>query len=548
MTAPVLADETNIEGYLKGRGKAESFENSTGVEGPSVSEQLSNAMTCAPYAEANERCKALLRSLPSLDSAVRYRRVWSIPEALEQYGSLTKQRDILVEAGKNRLKARRMQKTFAELEAREAKALLLAQQEVAPACQTAALAKRVTSNLVIVGKTLEVEVASVDEQLDRCAKEVESSRAAMAALKEAADDPTMLPVPAEVTMPIPPRPKGEFFYCGNCKVGGHGQRFSEYLLKRPNWRVYPSQVWFKDEKGKEYFCPLGKKLIDFTDETKFSRISMYIRGHIWMEDKTKLFDVVPEIMPDTWVIDDLKWRNGREPPADDTVSDLPWFVKEADRNFGTSIHMCRKPSECMSFAKPGAIYAVQQHIKDPLCLDDGRKCHIKFYILLMCHEDGKTWELYTYKNGYLSISPTKWDPLDIAKETQVTIIRSERIESWKPWPIVYPKCKEGVAEVVRRLVTQGKLIGTPGRVQFEIMSADYIVDTNHDVFMFEFNTSPVLKDPQDSPDVHDADLIVGALAVIIPYEGGSPGLWDHALKIEAPEPTTEPADAVAAGN
>ena len=71
-------------------------------------------------------------------------------------------------------------------------------------------------------------------------------------------------------------------------------RFCEYLLERPDWRVYPNQKWFEegpfgafwifllesrvvvmqDEKGNEYHCPLGKKLVDFADESHFSRIAM----------------------------------------------------------------------------------------------------------------------------------------------------------------------------------------------------------------------------------------------------------------------------------
>merc|ERR1711920_49036 len=174
----------------------------------------------------------------------------------------------------------------------------------------------------------------------------------------------------------------------------------------------------------------------------------------------------------------------------------------------------------------------------PLCMDDGRKCHIKFYVLLIGLEDAKTWRLYTFKDGYLSISPNKWSAEDISKETQVTIIRSERIGAWKHWPTVYPKCKAGVAEVVKRGVAKKKLEGRPAKRQFEILSSDFIVDTNGDVWLFEFNMSPVLKDPQDAPQVNDGDMIRGALSIVVPYEVGSPGLWDFAGAFigKAPQP------------
>merc|ERR1712127_308613 len=127
-----------------------------------------------------------------------------------------------------------------------------------------------------------------------------------------------------------------------------------------------------------------------------------------------MWELVPELMPDTYIIDNLEWK-GRQPPPDSEVSDLPWFVKETDRNFGTSVHVCHRPSECMAFAKPDSVFVVQQHIADPLLTDDGRKCHIKFYVMLMAIEDGVTWQLYTFKNGYLSIAPTKWTADDISK-------------------------------------------------------------------------------------------------------------------------------------
>merc|ERR1719265_1038201 len=180
----------------------------------------------------------------------------------------------------------------------------------------------------------------------------------------------------------------------------------------------------------------------------------------------------------------------------------------------------------MSLAKSDSVYVVQQHIADPLLMPDGRKCHIKFYVLLVGLEDGVRWHLYTFKDGYLSISPNAWSPTDISKETQVTIIRSERINDWDAWEDAYPKCKEAVGRVMKTAVESGKLEGRLGKKQFEILSADFIVDTNKDVWLFEFNMSPVLKDPQDAPKVNDADMIRGALHIVAPFEGGTPGQWD----------------------
>merc|ERR1711920_451093 len=146
----------------------------------------------------------------------------------------------------------------------------------------------------------------------------------------------------------------------------------------------------------------------------------------------------------------------------------------------------------------------------------------------------------------------------MGKETQVTIIRSERIGDWKPWQAAYPKCKAAVAQVIERAVTSGKLEGRLGKKQFEILSADFIVNTHGDVWLFEFNMSPVLKDPQDAPKVNDAEMIRGALSIVAPWDGGNPGLWDFAGEfhgvlpqpkppVAAPAPTQEAQSGAAPG-
>merc|ERR1719424_1932989 len=98
----------------------------------------------------------------------------------------------------------------------------------------------------------------------------------------------------------------------------------------------------------------------------------------------------------------------------------------------------------MALAQPGETYVVQKHIPKPLLYHNGEKLHIKFYNLLVGRKDGVTWDLYTYKSGYLCICPKPWSPTDLSKETQVTIIRTQKIDDWPIWPISYPKCQATV--------------------------------------------------------------------------------------------------------
>jgi len=497
---------------------------------------------------ANDQSNALLRGVPAMDILVRYERSWSIQDALDQHAALAEQREVLVEIGKNRLRIRQTQLSLADLEVEDAleAAKSIGPAEAGDAQRVLVFANRVRAavrDLRLAARLRSMENNVVGQQIALADTEIEKSRQEMTMIKEVIDDKSLVVATDDVTANQEPpeelAAQQRFKYCTNCKVGGHGQRFCEYFLERPDWRMYPNQKWFEDDKNNEYHCPLGRKLVDFADESHFSRVAMYLKGRAWLEEKTKVLEIARDQIPETFIIEKGVWK-GPAPPPDDQVPALPWFVKEADRNWGTSVHVCSKPSECLGLAKPDATYVVQQHIQDPHLTDDGRKCHIKFYILLLCLEDGVRWNLYTYKDGYLSISPNKWSPNDLSKETQVTIIRSEHIGGWKTWPLAYPKCKDASAKVIERAVTEGKLEGRLGKKQFEILSADFIVNTNGDVWLFEFNMSPVLKDPQDAPKVNDAAMIRGALSIVVPWDGGNPGLWDFAGEFHGVAPQPKP--------
>merc|ERR1711971_434370 len=99
------------------------------------------------------------------------------------------------------------------------------------------------------------------------------------------------------------------------------------------------------------------------------------------------------------------------------------------------------------------------------------------------------------------------------------------------------KCQKGIQTVIQRAAEQGKLKGS-NKVQFEIISADYIVTKDEQVYLLEFNTGPVLKDPEDSPDVHDGGMIDGALHLVEPWEGGNPDEWDFVFECKGIPPAT----------
>lgn len=488
--------------------------------------------------EALKRCGALLAQLPPMEGSVKYQRAWSIEDALDQHKNLMRQHELQSSIGQHHLAVRRMQVDFARRAAEEASRKAQVLSASTSASEGAAVAQSVREATQTLRQALHAHRCEEAKALTKekiMEEEIEKSNQEMTQLREAIDEvsagggPDVLGLQLPEGVKVRPKDQRQFFYCTDCQVGGHGRRFCNYLLKRPNWRVYPSEKWFEDSHGQVSHCPLGRRGVDFTDESYFSRIVMHIKGRIWLEDKRKLYEFVPDIMPLTYVIVDKEWVG--EPPQMPEAPDLapmPWFVKETDRNWGTSVQCCQRPEECMSLTEPKKTYVVQRHIPNPLHYYNGEKCHIKFYNLLVGHADGMSWTLYSYKDGYLSISPKPWSNTDMSKETQVTIIRTKRINDWPHWPEVYPKCQDGVRTVIKRAVEQGKLEGRP-KIQFEIISADFIVTASKDVYLLEFNTGPVLKDPEDSPDVHDAGMINGALHIVEPWEGGDEDKWDHVI-------------------
>jgi len=498
--------------------------------------------------EIRSRIQQLMSQLPPMEGSVKYYRSWGIEEALDQHQCLMRQHDLQSSVGQSHVDVRKLQAKFSSLAASES---LSRQAERSPGDLKLAAeeARQTARKLRLAMKLHALEETRAAEKSDIMNAEIQKSNAEMALLREAIDDVAKGGGPP-IAGPIGSGPAkvGEnrsFFYCTDCHVGGHGQRFCKYFLKRPNWRVYPSEKWFEDKQGQISHCPIGKRGVDFTDETYFSRIAMHIKGRIWLEDKRKLYEFVPDLMPYTYVIQKGEWVGERPEDVPEDSPAWPWFVKETDRNWGTSVLCCARPQQCLGLAKADATYVVQKHIPKQLLYYNGEKCHIKFYNLLVGMEDGVTWKLYTYRDGYLSISPKAWSPTDLSKECQVTIIRTKRINDWPCWPRVYPKCQAGVKEVIKRAAEQGKLEGR-NKLQFEIISADYIVTEDEEVYLLEFNTGPVLKDKEDSPDVHDAGMVEGALHIIEPWEGGNPDLWDFVVECKGVPPKPDEHNMLAA--
>ena len=243
--------------------------------------------------------------------------------------------------------------------------------------------------------------------------------------------------------------------------------------------------------------------LDFCDEPAFSKISMFIKGREWLDEKEKIVSLAGESMPKTYAIRHGKWADEASLPEESTL----FFLKEAEKNGGKAVQVYRSPAECLANATDATTtYVVQGHVAAPMLTNDGHKCHVKVYCLLRCSADDGTgsvsWTLYTCKDCYLSVASKVWSPTDVSHDAQITTLRNKRLkpghaaDNFKAWPGVYGKCQSLIADIVGRAIDQGRLRGREEKAQYEIFSADFILDESEKLWCIEFNFTPVLYDPR----------------------------------------------------
>jgi hypothetical protein len=81
----------------------------------------------------------------------------------------------------------------------------------------------------------------------------------------------------------------------------------ELLLRRHGWKMYPTQTWYEDFIASEFHCPLFKKIRDFCDKPEFSKVSMYLYGREFLEEKDKVIELAGRFMPKTYQNQEGQW-------------------------------------------------------------------------------------------------------------------------------------------------------------------------------------------------------------------------------------------------
>jgi nicotinamidase-related amidase len=375
-----------------------------------------------------------------------------------------------------------------------------------------------------------------------------------------------------------------------CNRSGHFRLYLPHLSS--DWHSYPTQSWYEDSfrTGKQFLCPLVQRVVDLCDEPQFSRISMFLKGREWLDEKEKVVTLAQEFMPRTYRLEQHRQWVGEDPTLKEDIDDGKqlWFLKETDKNGGRAVQAFLSLGACLDAADVDRHYVVQRHVSKPLLTVDGHKCHVKQYAYLQstsrdCVDDtdactytprGTTWELYMHQDPFLCISPNPWDPMDTGMATQVTILRDiqlihgQQCPRWDGWPDAYGKCRSILTTVIRRAIEDERLQPRPTK-QFELFSADFLLDVTGQPWLLEFNFTPVLFDPlhpqelttnglreyhrrfrdcdpTDSSIINDHDMIRDALQMALDGQelsstsvpqGTSNSRWEKVMTLEKSDQT-----------
>ena len=363
--------------------------------------------------------------------------------------------------------------------------------------------------------------------------------------------------------------------------GGHLCLFLPYLIRDYGFVEWPAQPWYKENsltgKNKQFNCPLGRRIVDLCDEPKFSRsLRFFLFGRQHLDEKDLLYKLVPELMPPTFdAIDSAKAYaaeiaptttdgEGVDSQGEQASEKLLWFVKAVNQNGGRAVRITTALPLSLSSDEQ-----LQLHVPRPLLYDGRFKCHVKTYQHILRSGSDNEWRVHMHDLFYLATASRPWSVDDLSDEAQITTMRTHRLypddafrKRWNLTELLHSKMRI----LMERALQEGKLQdavlpasddndkATTMTPQFEVNSADWMLDTDGEVYLIECNGIPVLYDPtspkkqalvtkglrlydklfQQDPEtavVNDTDLIREALHLAMTGKLPSTTLWKHVVTL-----------------
>lgn len=294
-------------------------------------------------------------------------------------------------------------------------------------------------------------------------------------------------------------------YYSDChQENGLGAHFCQVLGRRPGWKKYPSEPWFKTEKGVQMHSPSGHVTVDYTDQSVYSKHESWISGSDCLHSKYKLPQTLEgcDYFPPNYEIQQQAWVGGRAPP--DTMRG-PFFVKDGMRNWATGVFVVGSASECLEISEPGVSYVVQPAVRDPL-LVEGCKFHLRIYFMLLSQKGSTSFKGHWCKVGFVVKAHKPYDEGDLDKMVQVSRDRFMLISEWEHHERVMPSVYEMLIDAVRRALPQ--LESPEEKASFDLFGADVMVDQAFRTHLLEINRSPLIKEP-------DFWLLHGLLSLVV---------------------------------
>lgn len=119
-----------------------------------------------------------MKGVPAMEIFASHERSWSIQDALDQHAALAEQREVLLEIGRNRIRVRQTQLSFAELEVTEAvdgakKITAVAAGDAKRVMQLTSRVRAAVRDLRIASRMRQMEDGTVSKHLSYADGEIE---------------------------------------------------------------------------------------------------------------------------------------------------------------------------------------------------------------------------------------------------------------------------------------------------------------------------------------------------------------------------------------
>lgn len=222
-----------------------------------------------------------------------------------------------------------------------------------------------------------------------------------------------------------------------------------------------------------------------------------------LEYKHLLTDLIiaycPEVMPLTYCINDLNWRQVLSKLVENQSQNWVWILKPSLLNNGQAIKIFSALSSLEnhfhSANRMGGEHVLQQYIINPHLLRDNRKYSIRQFVVLtnytgaFLYRDGYfNVALHPYNEDFTNLAPHLTNEHLYGDEVNVIQIPGNRFESY---PYLFDQIKGILKRVINGLqIRFPQAFERQTKKSFALFGFDFMVDNTGRVWLLEANHGP----------------------------------------------------------